>query len=233
MSFQIVILAGGLANRLHPLTLKVPKSLVPVNGTPFIQWQLEQIAQQGITSVVMCLGHKASEIIDFVGDGNKFGLNIDYSVEDYPLGTGGALKNAEKFLENAFGVLYGDSYLPIDFSLVFENFENLERHVLMTIYENNDKFDTSNVLLRRDKSLYYSKSRKLPQMKHIDYGFSVLDKAVIDSMVAGVPSDLSDTFEALSGIGEVGGFEVLQRFYEIGSFKGIVELEKYLKGVEN
>lgn len=229
MNNQIVILAGGFATRLHPLTLNVPKSMIPINGSPFIQWQLEQIARQDITSVVLCLGHKASDIMDFVGNGEKFGLKVDYSIEKHPLGTGGALKNAEKLLGNTFGVLYGDSYLPLDYSLVFKDFLSSGKLVLMTIYENNDNFDSSNVLLQTDRSLYYSKTKKLPEMKHIDYGFSVLNIETLRSIPTEVSSDLSDTFEHLSNNGKVGGFVVQDRFYEIGSFKGIVEFENYLK----
>jgi NDP-sugar pyrophosphorylase family protein len=204
--------------------------MIPINGRPFIHWQLEQIAQQGITSVVLCLGHKASAIIDFVGNGDKFGVEVDYSIEDFPLGTGGALKNAEKLLGKTFGVLYGDSYLPIDFSLVFESYKFVEKKVLMTIYKNNDDFDSSNVLFGTDKSLYYSKTKKLPEMRHIDYGFSVLSIETLQTIPLAVPCDLSDIFEDLSSNGKVGGLEVHERFYEIGSFNGIVELERFLRG---
>ena len=81
MKLPIAILAGGLATRLHPVTLNVPKALIPINGHPFIQWQLELLAKQGVNYVVLCLGYKASEIVDFVGDGRQYGLNVEYSIE--------------------------------------------------------------------------------------------------------------------------------------------------------
>lgn len=230
MNWPIAILAGGLATRLHPITLELPKSLVPINGEPFIKWQLELLASRGVRSVVLCLGHQAAEIKKFVGSGKQFGLRIEYSIEKSKLGTGGALQNAKELLGERFGVLYGDSYLPINYSEVFNSIQNSDKSILMTIHENSDKFDYSNILFKSDGSLYYSKKNRLPQMKHIDYGFSVLRLSALSSIPPEGSSDLSDVFEELSKKGQVGGFEIRERFYEIGSFEGIVELERYLKG---
>ena len=229
MNVPIAILAGGLATRLHPITLDLPKSLLPINGQPFIKWQLELLASRGVKSVVLCLGHQATEIMEFVGSGQQYGLRIEYSIEKSKLGTGGALKNAKSLLGQTFGVLYGDSYLPVDYLKIFAEYQKTKKSVLMTIYENRDKFDVSNVLLKSDGSLYYSKNKKIPEMKHIDFGFSVLSCDALRSIPPEVPSDLSDALEKLSNRGEVQGYEITERFYEIGSFGGIVELEDYLR----
>jgi N-acetyl-alpha-D-muramate 1-phosphate uridylyltransferase len=229
MKLPIAILAGGLATRLHPVTLNVPKALIPINGHPFIQWQLELLAKQGVNYVVLCLGYKASEIVDFVGDGRQYGLNVEYSIEKTRLGTGGAIKNASKLLGENFGVLYGDSYLPINFLAVFDKFQLTDKSVLMTVYKNDNKFDTSNVLVQADGSLIYSKNKKLATMTHIDYGFSVLNRDALGLIAGDNQSDLSETLESLSLNGQVVGFEVQDRFYEIGSFEGILELEDYLR----
>ncbi len=228
MTLPVAILAGGLATRLHPLTLDYPKSMISIHGYPFIGWQLQQLSREGITSIVLCLGHKASEIVEFVGDGNQFGLNVVYSIENTQLGTGGAIKNAEHLLGEVFGVLYGDSYLPINYLEVFDKFTPSKELVLMTIYENSNKFDKSNVFLQSDGSLYYSKNYPLPQMTHIDYGFSVFSREAIHSIPVGESSDLSKVLEKLSRKGLVGGLEIQERFYEVGSLNGIVELEKFL-----
>lgn len=228
MNWPIAILAGGLATRLHPITLELPKSLLLINGQPFIKWQLELLASRGVESVVLCLGHQATEIMEFVGSGQQYGLRIEYSIEKSKLGTGGALKNAESLLGETFGVLYGDSYLPVDYLRIFDEYQNIDKSVLMTIYENHNKFDASNVFFQSDGGLYYSKKSRLPDMKHIDYGFSVFGRGVLQSIPPEVTSDLSDTLEKLSCRGEVHGYEIAERFYEIGSFQGIVELEEYL-----
>ena len=229
MTLPVAILAGGLATRLHPLTLNTPKSLIPINGVPFIGWQLKNLAKTGIDSVVLCLGHKALEIKNFVGDGHEFGLNINYSIEKTPLGTGGAVKNAEHLLGDVFGLLYGDSYLPIDYLSVFDRSLNSEKPALMTIYKNNNDLDVSNVILQPNGDVYYSKNHPTDQMSYIDYGFSVLKKEALTSIPIGIASDLSDSIEILSKKGKVEGLEVWERFYEIGSFSGIVDLERYLR----
>lgn len=229
MTLPIAILAGGLATRLHPLTLNTPKSLVPINGVPFIEWQLRHLEKTGIDSVVLCLGHKALEIKNFVGDGRRFGLKINYSIEKTPLGTGGAVKNAEHLLGDVFGLLYGDSYLPIDYLSVFDRSLNSENPVLMTIYKNSNELDASNVILQPNGYVYYSKKYPTDQMSYIDYGFSVLKKEALTTIPIGIASDLSDSLEILSKNGKVEGLEVWERFYEIGSFSGIVDLEKYLR----
>lgn len=229
MNLPIAILAGGLATRLHPITLHIPKALITINGFPFIKWQLELLAKQGVNYVVLCLGHKASEIVDFVGTGRQYGLHVEYSIEKTRLGTGGAIKNAEKLLGKNFGVLYGDSYLPINYLAVLEKFQLTKKSVLMTVYKNNNNFDSSNVLIQADGSIIYSKHRKLDRMTHIDYGFSVFNSEALNSIVDLEQSDLSETLESLSYDGQVEGFEVQNRFYEIGSLKGIIDLEEYLR----
>jgi MurNAc alpha-1-phosphate uridylyltransferase len=228
----VVILAGGLATRLHPLTLTQPKSLIPINGYPFIGWQLKLLAEQGIDSVLLCLGHKASEIADFVGDGNQFGLNVEYSVEESQLGTGGAIKHAEHLLGDVFGVLYGDSYLPIDYLEIFDKFTQSGKLALMTVYKNSNEFDTSNVFLGLNGSLYYSKRNPSRDMLHIDYGFNVLRKEVLNLIPSNIASDLSEALEKLSRDQQIEGYEVWERFYEIGSISGIVDLENYLRRVK-
>ena len=232
MTATVVILAGGLATRLHPLTLTQPKSLIPINGYPFIGWQLKLLAEQGIDSVLLCLGHKASEIADFVGDGNQFGLNVEYSVEESQLGTGGAIKHAEHLLGDVFGVLYGDSYLPIDYLEIFDKFTQSGKLALMTVYKNSNEFDTSNVFLGLNGSLCYSKRNPSRDMLHIDYGFNVLRKEVLNLIPSNIASDLSEALEKLSRDQQIEGYEVWERFYEIGSISGIVDLENYLRRVK-
>lgn len=229
MNLPVAIIAGGLATRLHPLTLDTPKALIPIHGQPFIKWQLELLARRGVQYVVLCLGFHASKIVDFVGDGRKFGLRVNYSIEKTPLGTAGALKKAEKLLGENFGILYGDSYLPLNYLLVFEKFKFLKKSVLMAVYRNNDRYDSSNVLLKQSGSVTYSKNTKLSIMRHIDSGFSVLNIKALESIKIGDYSDLSDIFETLSKDGQVNGFEIKNRFFEVGSLGGINDLEAYLR----
>lgn len=229
MKLPVAILAGGMATRLHPLTLEVPKSLIPINNYPFIGWQLKLLANSGIESVILCLGNMAQSIIDFVGNGEQFELDVQYSVEDSQLGTGGALKKALPLLGESFGVLYGDSYLNIDYLGIQEFYFAAKHDALMTIYKNMDSLDKSNVAISSTGSFKYSKKNSFPDKHFIDYGFSLFRRSAILDFNADEAFDLSDLFESLSNEDRLGYYEVKNRFYEVGSFGGINELESYLK----
>ena len=229
MSFPVVILAGGLATRLRPLTEKIPKALVEVAGRPFLEHQLELLKQNSIVEVILCLGYLGEMIEQRYGDGAALGIRIRYSF-DGPvlLGTGGAIKRAAPLLPDAFFVLYGDSYLPIDFQAVAAAFIEAGQPALMTVYANADAWDTSNVWFEQDQIRLYSKREKLPEMRFIDYGLMVCKRQIFDDSPGDVPFNLADTLETLSRKGQLAGHEVYQRFYEIGSPSGLAELDQLL-----
>jgi len=113
---KAVILAGGLGKRLRKLVRHEPKSMAPVLGKPFLQYQIEQLKKYNIIEIVLCVGYLANQIKSYFKDGAKFAVNIRYAVEKKPLGTAGALKNAQNYLgDEAFLVLNGDSYSEVDF----------------------------------------------------------------------------------------------------------------------
>jgi MurNAc alpha-1-phosphate uridylyltransferase len=230
MNWPVVILAGGLATRLHPLTFTTPKSLMMINGYPFIGWQLKLLASRGVKRVILCLGHKASDIIEFVGDGKQFDIEVKYSVEEQALGTGGALKLAEPILGDYFGVLYGDSYLPVNYPEIARGFDTSKKLGRMTIFKNQDEFEKSNVFLDSNGNFRYSKKLHNKDMNYVDYGFTLLSCKALLRIQEDSPFDLSDLFEELSLLSEVEFYEVHERFYEVGSFRGISDLEKFLKG---
>lgn len=225
----VAILAGGLATRMRPLTETVPKALLDVAGRPFIDWQLEYLSSQGIREVVLCTGHLGEQIEERVGNGNRFGLRVLYS-PDGPtlLGTGGALRQAIPLLGPAFFVLYGDSYLPIDFSAVQTAFDRCDKPALMTVLHNAGRWDSSNVHFQ-DGRLLYEKVTPTPDMTYIDYGLSVLKASLLLDGPPGAAFDLSAMFAGLSRKGLVAGYEVTNRFYEIGSPAGLQATIDYLK----
>ncbi len=227
--FPVAILAGGLATRLRPITEKIPKVLVSVAGRPFLTHQLELLKRQGITRAVLCLGHLGEMVREQFGDGSAHGVRLEYSF-DGPvlLGTGGALKQALPLLGEKFFVLYGDSYLPIDFAPVADCFERSGRLGLMTVYHNEGRYDTSNVVFADGAIQVYDKKSRLPEMQHIDYGLSLFRAAALDEYAPGVKFDLADLMHRLVARRELAGYEVAERFYEIGSHAGLEELEARL-----
>jgi N-acetyl-alpha-D-muramate 1-phosphate uridylyltransferase len=230
MSMPVAILAGGLSTRLRPITETIPKALVDVAGKPFVVRQLEFLQQQGIARVVLCLGHLGQQIEAVVADGSAFGLQVCYSW-DGPrlLGTGGAVKKALPLLGEHFFVYYGDSYLPIDFSAVERDFLASGRPALMTVLKNADQWDKSNVLFCDGRIAEYNKQAPRPEMAYIDYGLGVLSASVFENVPVDQPFDLADIYHGLSIRGLLAGREVFERFYEIGSRKGLDETIEYFK----
>jgi len=225
----VAILAGGLATRLRPVTQSIPKSMVEVAGEPFVAHQLRQLRREGVERVVFCIGHLGEQIKDFVGSGERFGLSVAYSFDgDELLGTGGALKRALRELGPAFFVLYGDSYLDVRYALVEQAFLRSSRPALMTVYRNEGKWDASNVHFVDGRLVRYSKVDRSPEMIHVDYGLGILKAEVFDDWTAG-KFDLAEIYMALADRGELAGYEVSQRFYEIGSPSGLEETAAYLR----
>ena len=229
MSLPVAILAGGMATRLKPITENTPKALLDINGEPFISHQLKLLQSEGIVRVVICAGYLGEMIRDFVGDGSRFDIQVEYSFDGgLLLGTGGAVKKALSLLSERFFVLYGDSYLPCDYEEVQAAFEGSGKKGLMTIFHNDGACDTSNVEFKNGQILSYNKQRLTPRMRHIDYGLGVFQREAFATVPENTPYDLADLYQFLLGKGELAGFEVRERFYEIGSIAGLEELKGYL-----
>ena len=227
--YPVAILAGGLATRLRPITEKIPKVLVPIAGKPFLTHQLELLCSQGITHVVLCLGYLGEMVQREFGDGSTHGVQLDYSF-DVPvlLGTGGALKRALPKLGEKFFVLYGDSYLPTPFAPIAETFGRSGKLGLMTVYRNEGKYDTSNVVFGDGEIKVYDKKLRLPEMQHIDYGLSLFRAKAFNRYPADKAFDLADVMRDLVAEKQLAGYEVPERFYEIGSHAGLEELNQLL-----
>jgi N-acetyl-alpha-D-muramate 1-phosphate uridylyltransferase len=226
----VAILAGGLATRLRPITEKIPKSLIPVAGKPFLAHQLELLHSRGIRRVVLCVGYLGEMIQREFGDGTKSGVKLDYAFDGPKLlGTGGAVKRALPLLGEEFFVLYGDSYLPVDYAPIAEFFRRSGKLGCMTVYRNEGKYDTSNVVFRDGEIVVYDKKHRRPEMQHIDYGLSLFKSRAFDSYPPDQPFDLAEVMGKLVREKQLAGYEVRERFYEIGSPAGLAELETILK----
>ena len=231
--FPVAILAGGLATRLRPLTETIPKALIEVGGQPFVFRQLNYLKDQGIKRVILCTGYLGEQIEAIVGNGISMGLKVSYS-PDGPvlLGTGGALRKALPLLGKQFFVLYGDSFLPCDFRKVQAAYKSAGNPALMTVLKNGNRWDKSNVLFQDGKLIEYNKSFPTTEMEHIDYGLGILSDEVLIKYPLGDSLDLADVYHQLSLRGLLTGFEVNERFYEIGSHSGIMETERYFLSQE-
>jgi NDP-sugar pyrophosphorylase family protein len=222
------ILAGGLGTRLYPLTERVPKALIEINGEPFLAHQLRLLRARGIARVVLCIGQHGDRIREFAGDGARFGLRIDYSLDGPELlGTAGAVRHALPLLGGAFFVVYGDSYLPCSYVDAAEAFRAAGQPGLMTVYRNEGLWDASNVEFVDGRILAYDKKNRTTRMRHIDYGLGVFSRAAFEDAPH---ADLAEIYGALLRRNRLAAYEMRERFYEIGSFAGIAELSRHLAG---
>ncbi len=222
----VIILCGGLASRLYPLSETTPKSLIEIHKKPFIHYQLEQLHQQHITDVILCVGKFGDIIEEKIGNKYK-NITIQYSHDgELPLGTGGAIKKALSLIpENDFIVLYGDSYLQIPINKMINKYYASKKPILMSVYRNKNKLHKNNIIyngeiLSYDKELYH------PDMTHIDYGINIFNKSVFVQ----TPHifDLSKLLTDFVKIKQVSSIEATVSFHEVGSFKGIEKFEKFI-----
>jgi NDP-sugar pyrophosphorylase family protein len=228
--WPVAILAGGLATRLKPMTEKIPKALVTVAGEPFLAHQLRLLGSAGLRRVVICAGYLGEMIEAEFGNGSRLEMQISYSF-DGPrlLGTGGALKQALPMLSQRFFVLYGDSYLPIDYRSVARAFLESGQPALMTVFENEGRWDTSNLCFEKGEICLYDKVARTPRMRHIDYGLGILRADTLKEWQATEAFDLANLYQQLMAKKQLAGYEVTQRFYEIGSPEGLAELDQLLR----
>lgn len=223
---EICVIAGGKATRLYPLTYDIPKSLIDINGKPFIYRQYETFKRNNIKKVVLCLGVHGEKIEEYIKSEKYFNDFDNYFSYDYPdsLGTGGCILNAFGYLGDDFFVIYGDSYLNVNFESVSNYYKKNNKLGLMTVYKNFDLYDSSNIIFEDGNIIEYNKNQKSPRMKYIDYGLGILNKKAFEPFESKKKFDLTEVYQYLVKINQLLGYEVKERFYEIGSRRGLEEL---------
>lgn len=232
-ALQTVILAGGRGTRIRALAAGRAKALLPVAGRPFLDLQFERLASGGVREIVLCVGHLGDQIRDHAGDGSRFGLRVEYSWDDPGrlLGTGGALVRALPLLRDRFAVMYGDSYLPIDYRAFAGAFAACGSPAMMSVYRNRGRWDASNVRVEEGRVALYDKQAPPDRVDCIDYGITAFERGVIEREAGRpVPFDLSDVLRSLVAGSALAAWEAPVRFYEIGKPEGLADLERHLGG---
>ena len=226
--YPIIILAGGLATRLRPVTERIPKALAEVAGEPFISHQLRLLRSHGAQRVIISAWYRGDMIQEYVGNGRRFDMNIEYVFDgDIPLGTGGAIRKALSLLSSPFFVLYGDSYLPCDYAAIQAYFDDGNQPALMTVFRNRGKWDASNIEMENGKILQYDKRNHSPRMEYIDYGLGMFLPSVFFNLQEG-HVDLAEIYQRLVADKKLLAYETKERFFETGSFEGLRELDTLL-----
>jgi len=232
VSFQVVILAGGMGTRIQSVAGNLPKALIPVAGQPFIRHQLELLQRNNLTKVLLLVGYRGDLIEHELGDGSSFGFDITF-VHEQPnrlLGTGGAILNALDHLSDEFMVMYGDSYLPVDYQAMIRWYKTQKLPAVMSVFKNHGQWDSSNVRIANNHVIYYDKKAKPGDADYIDYGLSILTKDIMASYLQhSKPLDLAVILSELVSSHQLAAYEVTQRFYEIGKPEGLAELDTLLR----
>lgn len=226
----VCILAGGLGSRLGERARTTPKPLLEVAGEPFLAHQLRLLASNGVERVVLCVGH-LGELIERAFGLESFGLRIAYSYDEPGLdGTLGAVRRALPLLDERFLVLYGDTYLRLDYGAVAASWEASGLPGLMTVLRNEDRWDSSNVVYRDGIVEHYDKHERLPEMAWIDYGLGGLTAGALE-LVGAQERELAVLYRELAARRLLFGFEVQERFYEIGTPEALEETARFLASI--
>jgi MurNAc alpha-1-phosphate uridylyltransferase len=224
----VCILAGGRGTRLGAHVTSVPKPLIEVAGEPFLFHQLRLLHRHGARRAVICVAYLGETIESTVGDGERFGMEIAYSYDGPELiGTAGAIRRAAPLLGAEFLVLYGDTYLRIDYVAVVDAFRGAGCPALMTVLHNLGRWDTSNAAFD-GRRVRYDKRRPTPDMEWIDYGLGVLSTRALELTPADEP-DLATVYELLSERDLLAGYEAHERFHEIGTPGALRETDRFLR----
>ena len=225
----MVILCGGLATRLGSLTKDTPKSMIQIKGKPFLEYQIENVKKHSITDIVLCVGYLSDQIEKYFGNGEKFGVNICYSSDKKnPLGPIGAIKKAGSLLNDSFFTLYGDSYVFVDFNKVYSYFQEQNKLALMVVYQNFDRYDTSNLIVKNGRVIRYG-GQNTKDMTYVDYGVGLFRKKTLNNVPKDTFYSTNDLFSDLIKQKELLAFEVKKRFYHIGTPEALAEFKKYIE----
>jgi NDP-sugar pyrophosphorylase family protein len=225
----VCILAGGLGSRLGERVADTPKPLLQVAGEPFLMHQLRLLSSHGAGEVVLCVGYRGEQIQSRIGE-RRFGIVIRYSFDAPGLdGTLGAIRRALPLLGERFLVLYGDTYLRVDYTAVARSWRESRLPAVMTVLRNEGRWDTSNVVYRDGMVVRYDKRAHDPEMRWIDYGLGGLTARALERAPA-TEGDLAVLYERLAAKGELLGFEASERFYEIGTPAALAETDAFLRG---
>ena len=228
-----VILAGGLGTRLRPLTDRQPKALVRVQGKPFLEHQLELLQRGGVREVLLLVGYRGRQIEQTFGDGAPRGIRLCYSLEDVPLGTGGALRKAEELLPDDFLLLNGDTLMPLDYEKLEKAYRQSQKLGLLVAYENPDRALENNLALGSDRLVTAYHRHNPAGLTHVDAGLGVFSKRVLQFIPSALRVSLEEeVYPMLIHRNQLAGFSTPQRFYDMGSFAGLEALERGLTALE-
>jgi NDP-sugar pyrophosphorylase family protein len=205
----VAILAGGFGSRLGPLTKDLPKPMISVNGRPYLERVIDSFARRGLRDIVLLTGYRAEVIEEHFGDGKRFGVNITYSREAEPLGTGGAIRDARALLGDAFVMTYGDVLRYFD----YDRFVSAHDEPCVAVYP---RRTIGNADVDDDRIIRFDKHA--PELPYIDAGFSLMPSSIIDLLPRSGPCSFEESiFPRLAAERRLACEIVDLNFFDIGT----------------
>lgn len=223
---QAVILAGGYGTRLKPFTNTNPKPMYPFEGKPFLEYLISQVKSFGINDIVLLLGYLPEKVMDYLGDGSNWGVNIKYSITPVEYETGQRLKGAANLIEDEFLLMYCDNYCPIDFSKLKEIHSRSGALLTFTAYRNLEGYTKNNLLITKDGLVKaYDKKRLTPNLQGVDIGYALVKKSVFSLLPEENHNFEAVVYPALVEQQKLYTMITDHRYYSVGSWERI-ELTK-------
>ena len=227
------ILAGGLGTRLMPLTEKIPKVLIEVNGKPLIQYNIELFKKFGVSRVVISTGHLGNKIMDYFGNGEKLGMEIEYSHSDMMLGTGGALGYARDLLQGNFFMCNGDELknIPLANLLEVHKRNRAVATIALKHVEDVSGFGAMEMEGERIKRFVENPEKGDEPSHLINSGLYVLSEEIFDFIPAGKASLEYDVFPRVAGTGRLFGCEFSGQWFPTDTFERLAIARAQWRGL--
>ena len=227
---QAVILAGGRGTRMRPLTDDRPKPMVPVLGRPFIEYQIEQLREQGFERVLILLGYLPEVVQNHFGDGRDWGVRIEYSVTAPDQQTSSRVATARHLIDPCFLLLYCDNYWPLRMERLWARFREAGKPGLITVYSNKDDYSRGCVALDQSGHVrLFDRLRSAPGLREVEISYAI----ITDRALALLPEEDTPFEEAiytpLAQQGRLTAYVSDHRYYSIGSLDRLPATEAFMR----
>ncbi len=228
---QAVMLAGGRGRRMRPFTDSQPKAMFNVGGRPFLGYLVEMLKAKGFERLLLLLGYLPQPIVDYIGDGRRFGMEVSYSITSPEDETGRRIAQVAGRLDPVFLLLYCDNYWPMRFDEMWARFQASEALGQLTVYDNRDEYTWDNVTVDREGLITtYEKGRATPGLAGVEIGFALFRREALGSLPEGNVSFEATVYPALVAQRKLAAYVTAHRYYSVGGPERLAGVERLLAG---
>jgi histidinol-phosphate phosphatase family protein len=228
---QAVILAGGRGTRLRPLTETRPKPMVEIHGKPFLEYQIEQLREQGFTKVLLLLGYLPEVVQNYFGDGSRWGIRVDYSLSAVDDETARRLLLARSQLDACFLLLYCDNYWPMQIDKMWARFAASDALAMITVYSNKDGYSRNSVRVGADGYVeIYDKSCATPGLQGVEISYALIDRSVVALLPETNVSVEEALYTRLAQQRQLLAYVTDHRYYSVGALHRLPLTETFFAG---